>query len=93
MKRLLLALLLFCSPALAETNDLDKTFLDIALSCKTFRIFDSQDKSQEVETNCIRTKLKENNLSKAKYNKWSKDYYKYQKKVWDNFFKNLEENK
>tara|TARA_B100000886_G_scaffold310492_1_gene245283 strand:- start:357 stop:638 length:282 start_codon:yes stop_codon:yes gene_type:complete len=93
MKRLLLALLLFCSPALAETNDLDKTFLDIALSCKTFRIFDSQDKSQEVETNCIRTKLKENNLSKAKYNKWSKDYYKYQKEVWDNFFKNLEENK
>ena len=91
MKRLLLALLLFSSPVLAETNDLDKTFLDIALSCKTFRIFDSQDKSQEVETNCIRTKLKENNLSKAKYNKWSKDYYKYQKEVWDNFFKNLEE--
>ena len=93
MKRLLLLLLLSSSPVLAETNDLDKTFLDIALSCKTFRIFDSLDKSQEVETNCIRTKLKDNNLSKAKYNKWSKDYYKYQKEVWDNFFKNLEGNK
>ena len=93
MKRFLIVLLLFSSPVLAETNDLDKTFLDIALSCKTFRIFDSLDKSQEVETNCIRTKLKDNNLSKAKYNKWSKDYYKYQKEVWDNFFKNLEENK
>ena len=67
MKRLLLALLLFSSPVLAETNDLDKTFLDIALSCKTYRIFDSPDKSKEVETNCIRTKLKDNNLSKAKY--------------------------
>ena len=93
MKRFLIVLLLFSSPVLAETNDLDKTFLDIALSCKTFRIFDSLDKSQELETNCIRTKLKDNNLSKAKYNKWSKDYYKYQKEVWDNFFKNLEENK
>ena len=31
MKRLLLALLLFSIPVLAETNDLDKTFLDIAL--------------------------------------------------------------
>ena len=91
MKRFLIALLLFSSPVLAQTNDLDKTFLDIALSCKTFRIFDSPNKSQEVETNCIRTKLKDNNLSKAKYNKWSKDYYKYQKEVWDNFFKNLEE--
>ena len=90
MKRLLLLLLLSSSPVLAETNDLDKTFLDIALSCKTFRIFDSPDKSQEVETNCIRTKLKDNNLSKAKYNKWSKDYYKYQKEVWDNFLNNLE---
>ena len=93
MKRFLIALLLFSSPVLAEINDLDKTFLDIALSCKTFRIFDSPDKSQEVETNCIRTKLKDNNLSKAKYNKWSKDYYKYQKELWDNFFKNLEEKK
>ena len=91
MRRLLITLLLFSSPVFAETNNLDKTFLDIALSCKTFRIFDSPDKSQDVETNCIRTKLKENNLSKAKYNKWSKDYYKYQKEVWDNFFKNLEE--
>ena len=66
MKRLLLALLLFSSPVFAETNDLDKTFLNIALSCKTFRIFDSPDKSAEVETNCIRTKLKDKNLSKAK---------------------------
>ena len=93
MKRFLLALLLFSSPVIAETNDLDKTFLDIALSCKTFRIFDSPDKSQEVETNCIRAKLKDNNLSKARYDKWSKDYYKYQKEVWKNFFKKLEENK
>ena len=93
MKRFLIVLLLFSSPVLAETNDLDKTFLDIALSCKTFRIFYSPDKSQDVETNCIRTKLRDNNLSKAKYNKWSKDYYKYQKEVWDNFFKNLEKKK
>ena len=93
MKRFLLALLFFSSPLIAQTNDLDKTFLDIALSCKRFRIFDSPDKSQEVEKNCIRTKLKDNNLSKAKYNKWSKDYYKYQKEVWENFFKNLEGNK
>ena len=49
MKRLLLALLLFSSPVFAETNNLDKTFLDIALSCKTFRIFDSADKSQEID--------------------------------------------
>ena len=90
MKSLLLALLLFSSSLFAESNDLDKTFLDIVLSCKTFRIFDSPDNSQEVETNCISTKLKDNNLSKAKYNKWSKDYYKYQKKVWDNFLNNLE---
>ncbi len=93
MKRLLIALLFFSIPVIAETNNLDKTFLDIALSCKTFRIFDSPDKSQDVETNCIRTKLRDNNLSKAKYNKWSKDYYKYQKEVWNNFFKKLEEKK
>ena len=80
MRSLLITLLFFSIPVIAETNNLDKTFLDIALSCKTFRIFDSPDKSQEVETNCIRTKLKDNNLSKAKYNKWSKDYYKYQKR-------------
>ena len=90
MRRLLITLLLFSSPVFAETNNLDKTFLDIALSCKTFRIFDSPDKSQDVETNCIRTKLKENNLSKAKYNKWSKDYWTRQKESWDNFLKNLE---
>ena len=93
MKLFLLPFLFFSIPVIAETNNLDKTFLDIALSCKTYRIFDSPDKSKEVETNCIRTKLKNNNLSKAKYNKWSKDYYKYQKEVWDNFFKSLEENK
>ena len=93
MRSLLITLLLFSSPVIAEKNNLDKTFLYIALSCKTFRIFDSPDKSQEVEINCIRNKLKESNLSKAEYNKWSKDYYKYQKEVWDNFFKNLEENK
>ena len=91
MNRLLLLLFIFSSPLIAQTNDLDKTFLDIALSCKTFRIFDSPDKSAEVETNCIRTKLKDKNLSKAKYNKWSKDYYKKQKQVWDNFFKALEQ--
>ena len=91
MKRLLLALLFFSTPLIiAETNNLDKIFLDIALSCKTFRIFDSPDKSQEVEINCIRNKLKESNLSKAEYNKWSKDYYKKQKEVWDNFLNNLE---
>ena len=90
MKRLLIPLLFFSIPVIAQTNNFDKTFLDIALSCKTFRIFDSPDKSQDVETNCIRTKLRDNNLSKAKYNKWSKDYYKYQKEVWDNFYKNLE---
>ncbi len=90
MRNLLIALLFFSIPVIAETNNLDKTFLDIALSCKTFRIFDSPDKSQDVETNCIRTKLKENNLSKAKYNKWSKDYWTRQKNAWDNFLKNLE---
>ena len=93
MRSLLITLLFFSIPVIAETNDLEETFLEITMNCRTFRIFDSPDKSQEVETNCIRTKLKENNLSKAKYNKWSKDYYKYQKEVWDNFFKNLEENK
>ena len=72
MRNLLIALLFFSSPVIAQTNNLDKTFLDIALSCKTFRIFDSPDKSQDVETNCIRTKLRDNNLSKVKYNKWSK---------------------
>ena len=91
MKSLLLSVLIFSSPVIAETNNLDKNFLDITMNCRTFRIFDSPDKSENVEKNCIRNKLKENNLSKAKYNKWSKDYYKYQKEVWDNFFKNLEE--
>ena len=53
-------------------------------------MFDSPDKSEEVEVDCIRNKLKENKLSKAKYNKWSKDYWNRQKKSWDNFLKNLE---
>ena len=90
MKRLLLALLIFSSPGIAETNNLDRTFLDITITCMTFRIFDSPEKSREVETNCIRTKLKENNLSKAEYNKWSKDYLTKQKEAWNNFLNNLE---
>ena len=90
MKRLLLVFLIFSSPVIAETNILDKTFLDITMNCITYRMFDSPDKSQEVETNCIRTKIKENNLSKAKYNKWSKDYWTRQVESWDKFLKNLE---
>ena len=53
-------------------------------------MFDSQDKSQEVENDCIRNKLKENKLSKAKYNNWSKDYWTKQQESWDKFLKNLE---
>ncbi len=90
MKRLLLALLIFSGPVIAEVNNLDKNFLDITMTCMTFRIFDSPDKSKDVETNCIRTKLKENNLSKAKYNKWSKEYWTKQKKAWDDFLNNLD---
>ena len=89
MNRFLFLLLIFSSPVIAETN-LDKTFLKITMNCRTFRIFDSPDKSQEVETNCIRNKLKENKLSKAKYNQWSKDYWTKQKQAWDNFLNNLE---
>ena len=91
IKNLLLLLFIFSSPLVAETNSLDKTFLDITMTCRIFRIFDSPDKSQEAETNCIRTKLKENNLSKAKYNEWSKDYWTKQKESWNKFLKNLEE--
>ena len=90
MKLLLLVLLIFSSPVIAETNNLDKTFLDITMTCMKFRIFDSQDKSRNIETNCIRNKLKENNLSKDKYNKWSKEYWTKQKEAWDNFLNNLE---
>ena len=90
MKRLLLALLIFSSPGIAGTNNFDKTYLDITITCMKFRIFDSPDKSREIETNCIRTKLKENNLSKAKYNKWSNEYWKKQKEAWENFLNNLE---
>ena len=91
MKILLLALLLFSSSVIAETNTLDKTFLDITITCRMFRLFDSPGKSQEAKTNCIRAKLKENNLSKAKYNEWSKDYWTKQKEAWNKFLKNLEE--
>jgi len=52
-------------------------------------MFDSPDKSQEAEDNCIRKKLKENKLSKAKYDKWSKEYWNRQKDAWDNFLNNL----
>ena len=74
MRSLLITLLFFSIPVIAETNNLDKTFLEITLNSRTFRIFDSPNKSQEVEKNCIRNKLKENNLSKAKYNKWSYEH-------------------
>ncbi len=90
MNRLILLLLIFSSPVIAETNNLDKTFLEITMNCRTYRMFDSADKSKEVEDDCIRNKLKENKLSKAKYNKWSKDYWTRQKNAWDNFLKNLE---
>ena len=89
MKSLLLSVLIFSSPVIAETNNLDKTFLDLTMKCRTFRIFDSPDKSENIEKNCIRDKLKENNLSKAQYNNWSKDYWNKQKEAWDNFFNNL----
>tara|TARA_B100001057_G_C22317877_1_gene744569 strand:- start:46 stop:324 length:279 start_codon:yes stop_codon:yes gene_type:complete len=92
MRSLLITLLFFSIPVIAETNDLEETFLEITMNCRTFRIFDSPDKSQEVETNCIRTKLKENNLSKAKYNKWSYEYWTKQKEAWDKFLNNLEKN-
>ena len=89
IKRFLLVLLIFSSPVIAETN-LDKTFLDITMNCRTYRMFDSPDKAKEVEDDCIRNKLKENKLSKAKYNKWSKDYWTRQKNAWDKFLNNLE---
>ena len=90
MKRLLLVFLIFFSPVIAETNNLDKTFLDITMNCRTYRMFDSPDKSKEVEIDCIRNKLKENKLSKAKYNNWSKDFWTRQQESWDKFLKNLE---
>ena len=91
MKLLLLVLLIFFNPVIAETN-LDKTFLDITMNCRTYRMFDSPDKSQEVEDDCIRNKLKENKLSKAKYNNWSKDYWTKQQESWNKFLNNLEKN-
>ena len=81
MRSLLITLLFFSIPVIAETNNLDKTFLEITLNSRTFRIFDSPNKSQEVEKNCIRNKLKENNLSKAKYNKWSYEHLQNKKKL------------
>ena len=90
MKPLLIPLLIFFFPVIAEANNLDGTFLNITMNCRTYRIFDSQDKSKDVEIVCIRNKLKENNLSKAEYNKWSKDYWNKQKEAWDNFLNNLE---
>ena len=86
----LLSLLIFFSPVVAETNNLDKTFLEITMNCRTYMMFDSADKSKEVEDDCIRNNIKENKLSKAKYNKWSKDYWTRQKNAWDNFLNNLE---
>ena len=91
IKRIFLSLFIVSSTLLAETNSLDKIFSDITMTCRIFRIFDSPDKSQEAETNCIRTKLNENNLSKAKYNEWSKAYWTKQKESWNKFLKNLEE--
>ena len=41
MNRLLLLLLIFSSPVITETNNLDKTFLEITMNCRTYRIFDS----------------------------------------------------
>ena len=90
MRSLIFLVFIFSSPVIAETN-LDKTFLDITMNCRTYRMFDSPDKSKEVEVDCIRNKLKENKLSKAKYNKWSKDYWTKQKQSWDNFLNNLEQ--
>ena len=90
MKLFLIPFLIFSSTATAEANNLDETFLNITLNCRTYRIFDSPDKSKDVETVCIRNKLKENNLSKAEYNKWSKDYWNKQKEAWDKFLNNLE---
>jgi len=91
IKSLLLSIFIFSSSLVAETNSLDKTFLNITMTCRIFIIFDSPDKSQEAETNCIRTKLKENNLSKAKFNEWSKDYWTKRKEAWNKFLNNLEE--
>ena len=60
------------------------------MNCRTYRMFDSPYKSKEVEDDCIRNKLKENKLSKAEYNQWSKNYWTRQKESWDHFLKNLE---
>ena len=91
MKHLLFAILIFSSPLIAGRNNLDKTFLDIALTCKTLRFFYTEDKSEEVEKNCIKNRIIENNLSEDKYNKWSKEYFRNQKEAWDKFLKNLEQ--
>ena len=90
MKLFLIPFLVFSSTSIAEANNLDETFLNITLNCRTYRIFDSPDKSKDVETVCIRNKIEENNLSKAEYNKWNKRYYKKQTEAWNKFFKTLE---
>mgnify|MGYP001231573754 FL=1 len=87
---LIIGILILSNPLIAETNNLDKTFLNITFSCRKFRIFDAPGKSEEEETNCKNTKLKENNLSNAQYNKWSEDYWNRQKESWYNLLKNLE---
>ena len=92
MKTLVLLFFIFSSPVISEINNLDKTFLQITINCKKFRIFDSEEKSSEVEKDCIAIKLEENNLSKTQYEHWNNEYYKKQTKVWNKFFKNLEEN-
>ena len=91
MKTLVSALVIFSSPVFSGTNNLDETFLEIALDCKIFRIFDSPDKSEEVYKNCINSELEKNNLSKAEYIKWSEAFNKEQQEVWDNFFESLEQ--
>ena len=87
---LFIGILMFSNPLIAETNNLDKTFLNITFSCRKFRIFDAPGKSEEEETNCKNNKLKENNLSNAQYNKWSEEYWNRQKESWYNLLKNLE---
>ena len=88
--RLLIGILMFSNPLIAETNNLDKTFLNITFSCRKFRILDAPGKSEEEETNCKNNKLKENNLSNAQYNKWQEEYWNRQKESWYNLLKNLE---
>ena len=84
MKRLPLVLLIFSSPVITETN-LDKTFLDIAMSFRTFRMFDSPAILKVVEDDCIINKLKENKLSKTNTINGQKTIGLDKKESWDNF--------